>query len=107
MRRLLLAVALCAFGAGCIRPSHAEPGRTLCTLDVGARDSLRLRAGPGSQHREVGRIASGACGITVDERSCARRWCIIAHEGHTGWANTHFLGIYATDTKAPTPAKTP
>lgn len=107
MRRLLLAVVVCAAGTGCIWPSRAEPGRTLCTLDVGVRDWLRLRAGPGSQHREVGRIASGACGITVDERSCVGRWCIISHESRSGWANTHFLGIYATDAKAPTPAKTP
>ena len=107
MRRLQLAAILCATGTGCISPSQAEPGRILCTLDVGTRDWLRLRAGPGSQHREVGRIASGACGITVDERSCVRRWCRISHEGQAGWANTHFLGIYATDAKAASPAKTP
>ena len=106
MRCLLLAFALGVAHIGSVLPSQAETGRTLCTLDVGARDWLRLRAGPGAQHREVGRIASGACGITVDERSCVRRWCLISHGGQTGWANTHFLGIYATDGKAATPAKT-
>lgn len=104
MRRLLLAAAVTATG---IWPGYAEPARILCTLDVRAHDWLRLRAGPGSQHREVGRIPAGACGITVDERSCVHRWCIISHEGRSGWANTHFLGIYAAETTAPPPVKTP
>jgi hypothetical protein len=107
MRRTLLAVTLCFASMGLDRPVQAQQARILCTLDVREKDSLRLRAGPGPQHREVGRIAAGACGITVDERSCVGRWCIISHEGRSGWANTHFLGIYASETKAPPPVKTP
>lgn len=105
MRRVMLAAAMCTASLASIGSSQAQQARILCTLDVRERDSLRLRSGPGSQHREVGRIPAGACGITVDERSCVGRWCIIAHDGRSGWANTHFLGIYAAET-TPAPAKT-
>jgi uncharacterized protein YraI len=101
MRHLLLAGLIAiACTAQAAATGAQTPGRTLCTLDVRAGDSLRLRAGPGPAHREVARIPAGTCGITVDERSCVRRWCIISHQGRSGWANTHYLGIYATDSGA-------
>ena len=64
--------------------------RTSCVIDVARWDTLRIRSGPGVQHREVGEIPPSACGV-VDLGGCYGSWCRIAWRGQHGWVNTRYL----------------
>lgn len=70
------------------RPIDVE--RSSCVIDVARWDTLRIRSGPGVQHREVGEIPPRACGV-VDAGGCYGSWCRIAWRGQHGWVNTRYL----------------
>lgn len=67
-----------------------EVDRASCVVDVARWDSLRIRSGPGVQHREVGEIPPRACGV-VELGGCYGSWCRVAWRGQHGWVNTRYL----------------
>lgn len=74
------------FGFG----APVSPTRSACVVDVARWDTLRIRSGPGVQHREIGEIPPGACGV-AELGSCLGSWCRVAWRGQGGWVNTRYL----------------
>lgn len=72
------------------QPAVRRDQETTCVVDVESWDSLRIRSGPGVDHREVGRIPPRACGI-VQTGGCSGPWCRVAWRGQYGWVNTRYL----------------
>lgn len=68
----------------------SRPARSACVVDVERWDTLRIRSGPGVQHREIGEIPPRACGV-VETGGCYGRWCLVAWRGQQGWVNTRYL----------------
>jgi SH3-like domain-containing protein len=74
-------------------PQHAATTRRMgaaCVAHVEAGDTLRIRRGPGVNHRAVGGIPPGACGVARSGR-CRGAWCRIVWRGQAGWVNTTYL----------------
>ncbi len=63
---------------------------THCVMGVRPGDTLRIRSGPGVEHREVGGIPPDACGVTVGA-PCSGSWCPVTYRGIRGWSNASFL----------------
>ena len=77
-----LALALCWAGVA--------PASALCVRNVEAWDTLRMRAGPSPQAREVGAIPPNVCGVSV-AGSCRGAWCPVVWRGRQGWSNAAYL----------------
>jgi len=69
--------------AGAEREGH-------CVMGVRPGDTLRIRSGPGVEHREVGGIPPSACGVSVGG-PCRGSWCPVTYRGVRGWSNASFL----------------
>jgi len=61
-----------------------------CVMGVRQGDTLRIRSGPGAEHRELGGIPPDACGVTVGG-PCRGSWCPVTYRGIRGWSNASFL----------------
>lgn len=61
-----------------------------CVMGVRPGDTLRIRSGPSSEHREVGGIPPDACGVTVGG-PCQGSWCPVTYRGVRGWSNASYL----------------
>ena len=61
-----------------------------CVSRVERGDTLKLRAGPGVGHDEIGDIPPRTCGIEL-VGGCRGRWCKVAWQGRIGWVNTYYL----------------
>lgn len=75
------------------RPVLVEQGSNgpgACVSRVERWDTLRIRRGPGIDHREIGEIPSRACGVDI-VGGCRGSWCPVAWRGRTGWVNTYYL----------------
>ncbi len=59
---------------------------------VRGNDVLKMRAGAGPSHPEVGAIPAGATGIRFEER-CTKQWCLVRYGAQKGWVNTSFLAL--------------
>jgi uncharacterized protein YraI len=59
-------------------------------MGVRRGDTLRIRSGPGVEHREVGGIPPDACGVTL-AGPCAGPWCPVSYRGIRGWSNASYL----------------
>jgi len=66
------------------------PANALCVRGVEAWDTLRMRAAPGPQAREVGAIPPGACGVAI-AGACRGAWCPVVWRGRSGWSNAAYL----------------
>lgn len=74
-------------------PGYAPPapqGNDHCVMGVAQGDTLRIRSGPGTHHREVSGIRPGACGVYL-RGGCAGYWCPIDYRGVRGWVNATYL----------------
>ena len=58
----------------------ASSAHALTALAV---SDVKVRQGPGTNYRIVGIIPGGS---TVEVSGCRGRWCMIAWQGHTGYA---------------------
>ena len=61
-----------------------------CVMGVRPGDTLRIRTGPGVDHREVGGIPPNACGVAVGG-PCRGSWCPVTYRGIRGWSNASYL----------------
>ena len=61
-----------------------------CVRGVDGWDTLRMRAGPSPDTREVGRIPSYACGVAIVSH-CNGAWCPVQWRGRLGWSNGSYL----------------
>lgn len=69
----------------------AAPDRAVhCVMGVERGDTLRIRAGPGVEHRELGGIPPDACGVMVGA-PCSGSWCPVTYRGIRGWSNASYL----------------
>ncbi len=68
----------------------AAPANALCVRGVEAWDTLRIRAAPGPQAREVGAIPPSACGVAITG-ACRGAWCPVVWRGRPGWSNAAYL----------------
>ena len=59
-------------------------------MGVRPGDTLRIRTGPGVDHREVGGIPPNACGVAVGG-PCRGSWCPVTYRGIRGWSNASYL----------------
>lgn len=75
------------------RPVVVEQGSYgpgACVSRVERWDTLRIRRGPGIDHREIGEIPPRACGVGI-VGGCRGSWCPVAWRGRTGWVNAYYL----------------
>lgn len=70
-------------------------------IKVPTGDTLKMRAGPGSNHREVGGIPAAASGVKFVS-DCDQSWCEIEYDGKRGWINTSYVQIDMEATAGPT-----
>lgn len=68
----------------------AAPASALCVRGVEAWDTLRIRAGPSPQAREVGAIPPRTCGVSI-AGPCRGAWCPVVWRGRQGWSNAAYL----------------
>ncbi|MGB0496695.1 MAG: SH3 domain-containing protein [Rubricella sp.] len=94
MKRLIL-LALLLW----VSPAGATPDYVLPTVfevtGVSAGDVLNVRAGPGTDHAVIGRLAPDATGLEVIEIDATGRWARLNVEEGTGWASLAYLAPLA------------
>jgi len=80
-----------------VRPSRGDGGRRAgggwlgaCVVGVESWDTLRIRRGPGVEHRAIGGIPAGACRVSP-AGGCHGPWCRVAWRGWVGWVNAVHL----------------
>ena len=61
-----------------------------CVARVAWWDTLRVRAGPGVGHSEIGELPPWACRV-ARAGACQGAWCRVAWRGQLGWVNTYYL----------------
>ncbi len=61
-----------------------------CVRGVASWDTLRIRAAPGAQAREIGGIPPSACGVAITG-ACRGSWCPVAWRNRQGWSNATYL----------------
>ncbi|ETX14731.1 hypothetical protein OCH239_20415 [Roseivivax halodurans JCM 10272] len=93
----IAALGLATLGADAAQAQAAEPWEAACImrhLDPNGDGFLSVRAGPGSQHREILRVRNGDS-MPIDTRKCQGDWCYaesINKDGQrlnqTGWFHT-------------------
>jgi Protein of unknown function (DUF4236)/Bacterial SH3 domain len=73
---------------------RALPVRTCRVVNVAARDSLKLREGPGSKYPVVTKIPAGTRGITLGNKRAGNgptTWQEISWDGHVGWVREIYI----------------
>jgi uncharacterized protein YgiM (DUF1202 family) len=77
-------------------PSTTPFVRTCRVVNIAARDSLKLRAGPGSTYPAVTKIPAATRGITLGHKRVRKgttMWQEVSWDGHTGWVNASYIAI--------------
>ena len=77
-------IALAIMGLG------ATEAAAWCVRGVERWDTLRIRAAPMPDAREVGAMPSNVCGVAV-VGACRGAWCPVAWRGQLGWSNSTYL----------------
>ncbi|MRX52202.1 hypothetical protein GI374_17730 [Paracoccus sp. S-4012] len=93
MQRLFQAFAAALLIAQAPVSVAADPIRTgaeHCVVNVRSNDTLNLRAGPGTGHRILSRLAHTQCGIIVTG-ACAGSWCPAEGGHNAGWLHRHYI----------------
>lgn len=93
MHRIFHGLAAAALIALTPLAAAADPIRTgaeHCVVNVRSDDILNLRAGPGTGHRVLSRLASSQCGIIVTG-ACAGSWCPAEGGHNAGWVHRRHL----------------
>lgn len=67
-----------------------EDARDVCIVDVPKGDTLKVRAGPGSDQTLRYGYPAGVCGVRITG-PCANGWCPVDYRGYRGWAEQRFL----------------
>jgi Protein of unknown function (DUF4236)/Bacterial SH3 domain len=73
--------------------------RTYRVVNVGARDSLKLRAGPGSKYPVVTKIPAGTRGIMLGHkraRNGTTMWQEVSWNGYVGWVSQNHVQVEST-----------
>lgn len=76
-----------------VPPAAAAPaaaGAEVCVIDVAKGDTLKVRAGPGSDQTLRFGYPAGACGVKITG-PCKDGWCPVDYRGYRGWAEQKFL----------------
>lgn len=63
----------------------AASAREVCVIDVPKEDTLKVRAGPGTDQALRFGFPSGACGVKLTG-PCKDGWCPVDYRGYRGWA---------------------
>jgi uncharacterized protein YraI len=71
-------------------PPSATRSDGHCVMGVARGDTLRIRSGPGAEHRELGGIPPGVCDVIVGG-GCSGSWCPVSYRGIRGWSNATYL----------------
>jgi Protein of unknown function (DUF4236) len=77
-------------------PSTTPLVRTCRLVNVAARDSLKLRAGPGFKYPVVTKIPAGTRGITLGHkrvRNGGTIWQEASWDGHAGWVSENYIQV--------------
>lgn len=86
----LFAVILAVSAALPIAAQTTLQGTEHCVVNVGTDDPLNLRAGPGTHHQVLSRLAYASCGLVVTG-PCKGSWCPVEDGHYAGWVNRHFI----------------
>lgn len=66
-------------------------------------NDLNLRSGPGTEHRVITAMPSGA---RVDVNGCRANWCEVHWRGYSGYASASYLAGEDRYTRSPAPRAT-
>jgi uncharacterized protein YraI len=75
-------------------PSTTPFVRTCRVVNIAARDSLKLRAGPGSTYPVITKIPAGTRGIMPGHKRVRKgttTWQEVSWDSHTGWVNEIYI----------------
>lgn len=71
-------------------PPQNDAAREVCVVDIPKGDTLKVRAGPGTDQALRYGYPAEVCGVRITG-PCADGWCPVDYRGYRGWTEQRFL----------------